>query len=81
MKKFDHQEWISRNNIQILDSLPAGWSFIKGAMTAPKGYKWACNRKSPFSKEGRSALVRTGEGDALRSAAGGEGTDETSVAR
>ena len=44
--------------ISRLNSLPEGWKFVKGAMTAPVGYKWACNGKSRFKPGYEHALVK-----------------------
>lgn len=47
-------------DVQRLESLPDGWRYIDGAMTAPRGWRWANNGKSRFGKgkEYRHALVR-----------------------
>lgn len=44
--------------VRVLDALPESWRYIEGALTAPNGYRWACNCKSRFSPEYRHALVR-----------------------
>ena len=44
--------------VHVLDALPEGWRYIEGALTAPTGFRWACNGKSRFSPEYRHALVR-----------------------
>ena len=44
--------------VYVLDALPEGWRYIEGALTAPNGFRWACNGKSRFSPEYRHALVR-----------------------
>lgn len=43
---------------EVLDVLPKGWKVLKGATTAPKGYVWASNGKSRFSKDYKNALVK-----------------------
>lgn len=43
---------------QTLDRLPAGWRYLTGALTAPVGYRWACNNKSRWSGEYWHALVQ-----------------------
>lgn len=50
-------------DVQRLESLPDGWRYNDGAMTAPRGWRWADNGKSRFgkSKEYRHALVRVKE--------------------
>lgn len=45
-------------NTKVYDTLPEGWKRINGAMTAPRGYYWACNRKSRWSGEYERGLVR-----------------------
>lgn len=42
---------------RVLDALPEGWRYIEGALTAPTGFRWACNGKSRFSPGYRHALV------------------------
>lgn len=49
---------IKRKEIKRFEVLPEGWAFIKGASTAPVGYRWANNRKSRFSAEYEQALVK-----------------------
>lgn len=44
--------------IRVLDRLPRGWRYIEGALTAPTGFRWACNGKSLFGGERRSALIK-----------------------
>lgn len=46
-------------NVPKLDSLPDGWRYIDG-ISSPKGWRWANNGKSRFSKdkEYRHALIR-----------------------
>ena len=39
------------DGIKVYESMPKGWSVIKGALTAPSGYVWIHNEKSIFSKE------------------------------
>lgn len=43
-----------------LDETPKGWREVRGAMTAPVGFKWVCNGASRFDSERayRNALVR-----------------------
>lgn len=45
-------------DVKRLNSVPSGWSEIKNAMTAPKGYTWYSNGKSRFSGEREIALVK-----------------------
>lgn len=45
---------------RVLDRLPDGWRYLDGASTAPVGYRWACNNRSRFGGEYRSALIREG---------------------
>lgn len=45
-------------NVKVLKRLPKNWSPIKGAMTAPRGYKWVSNNKSLFKGERKTALVK-----------------------
>lgn len=44
--------------IKILDSLPKGWKWLDGAVTASNCYRWASNGKSRFSADYCHALVR-----------------------
>ena len=44
--------------VRVLDALPEGWRYIEGALTAPTGFRWACNGKSRFSPGYRHVLVR-----------------------
>lgn len=44
----------------IYNDIPDGWDFIKGALTAPKGYEWISNGKSIFSGERQTALLKRG---------------------
>jgi hypothetical protein len=45
---------------KIYNEIPAGWSVIHGAMTAPVGHIWISNNKSYFGGERRSALLAKG---------------------
>ena len=47
-----------KNGVKFLNSMPEGWKEIKGATTAPNGYKWIFNGKSIFSKEYEHALLK-----------------------
>lgn len=47
-----------RKEVLKLETLPKGWMRLKGALTAPRGWYWASNRKSPFSGEREVALIR-----------------------
>lgn len=67
-KTFDWQEWIDRNGIVLLEELPAGWKFIRNATHFPLGWSWVCNGMSPFDPQCKRALIKTGQGRALRSA-------------
>lgn len=44
-----------------LEELPRGWRYIKGAITAPTGWRWAYNGRSRFAPGYRQALIREGE--------------------
>lgn len=44
--------------VKVYDEMPNGWREIKGALTAPVGYKWICNNKSVFSKERETGLLK-----------------------
>lgn len=50
---------ITINNQQypVFDELPKGWVIIKGATTAPKGYKWIRSTKSIFDKNKKLAFL------------------------
>lgn len=41
----------------VYETLPDGWIILKGATTAPKGYKWISNNKSRFSGERKLAFI------------------------
>lgn len=43
---------------QVYETLPNGWIILKGATTAPKGYKWISNNKSRFSGERKLAFLK-----------------------
>lgn len=49
-----------------LDELPQDWIYIKGATTAPKGYRWANNNKSRFEPGYKHALIKVGGQDEKR---------------
>lgn len=44
---------------EVLNELPEGWRYIEGAITAPRGYKWAWNVKSHFGGEYKQRLIRS----------------------
>lgn len=44
--------------MRIVREMPEGWSVVKDALTAPPGYVWIHNRKSLFSGEYQSALIK-----------------------
>lgn len=44
--------------VKVLTRQPKGWTPIKGAMTAPRGYIWVSNNKSIFKGERQTALIR-----------------------
>lgn len=44
--------------VKVLTRQPKGWTPIKGAMTAPKGYIWVSNNKSLLKGERKTALVQ-----------------------
>lgn len=46
--------------VRFLDAMPEGWKELSGATTAPHGYMWVWNGKSPFRNvaEYRSALLK-----------------------
>lgn len=43
----------------IETSMPEGWGYLKGALTAPKGYEWITNSKSIMSGQRETALLRS----------------------
>lgn len=43
--------------VPLLKSVPEGWKENTYATTAPKGYTWIDNGKSPFDKGYKSAIV------------------------
>lgn len=42
----------------VYNTLPRGWKVLKGATTAPSGYRWIHNGKSCFSKERKLAFLK-----------------------
>ena len=46
------------SEVPVYDSIPPGYSEIKGATTAPLGYKWISNNKSYCGGERKQALVK-----------------------
>ncbi len=44
--------------VPVFEDIPRGWSVIKGATTAPRGYVWVSNNKSHFGGERKQALVK-----------------------
>lgn len=44
--------------VPVYEDIPRGWSKIKGATTAPRGYMWVSNNKSYFGGERKQALVK-----------------------
>lgn len=53
-------EYFKEKGIRILNKLPDGWRYIENTNTEPKGYKWACNNKSMFSRDYEHALIKKG---------------------
>jgi hypothetical protein len=49
---------MKKKRVSILNEIPDGWGYIKNAMTAPVGYRWICNKKSRFSGDYESALLK-----------------------
>lgn len=47
----------SKCGLRIVDHIPEGWKPLKGALTAPRGYKWIYNGESLFSGKRKTALV------------------------
>ena len=42
----------------VYNTLPHGWKVLKGATTAPCGYKWISNNKSRFSGERKLGFIK-----------------------
>lgn len=42
----------------VYEKLPEGWIILKGATTAPKGYKWIRSTKSIFDKNKKLAFLK-----------------------
>lgn len=57
MNKGKSKEYV----VKVYDEIPNGWATLKGASTSPVGYEWIYNRKSLFSKEYESALLKLKE--------------------
>lgn len=51
-------EYMKKKRVSILNEIPDGWGYIKNATTAPAGYRWICNKKSLFSGDYESALLK-----------------------
>lgn len=34
-------ESLKARRVEVLEAMPEGWSYLEGATTAPKGYRWA----------------------------------------
>lgn len=47
-----------------VDELPKGWKEVKGASTAPRGYKWYYNGESFFNGKREHCLVKDKEYEA-----------------
>ena len=47
--KFDINEF-KKIGIDVYEEVPAGWIPVIGALTAPSGYKWYCNKKSLLNR-------------------------------
>ena len=43
---------------KVYNTLPHGWKVLKGATTAPKGYKWIRSTKSIFDKNKKLAFLK-----------------------
>lgn len=39
------------NGIPVYQEMPEGWDYLKGAATAPCGYRWIWNRESRFARK------------------------------
>lgn len=52
IKTFKNKQYL------VYDKLPKGWVIIKGATTAPKGYKWIRSTKSIFDKNKKLAFLK-----------------------
>lgn len=42
----------------VYEKLPEGWIILKGATTAPCGYKWIRSTKSIFDKNKKLAFLK-----------------------
>lgn len=42
----------------VYEKLPDGWIILKGATTAPKGYKWIRSTKSIFDKNKKYGFIK-----------------------
>lgn len=45
------------NNKKVYTTMPKGWRFVPGAMTAPNGSEWIDNGLSRFDKNRVSAIL------------------------
>lgn len=51
------KEYAITHNIDIYNSIPEGWSILKGAMTAPIGTVWISNNESFKSRKRKQAIL------------------------
>lgn len=51
-------EEITVSSLPLFDEIPAGWSVVRGALTAPCGYELISNGKSRFSHQYQNGLVK-----------------------
>ena len=51
-------ETFVEQGVKIFTSMPDGWKYVKGALTAPNCYKWIYNGKPIFGDEYEQALLK-----------------------
>lgn len=53
MNKKDERilQFFRNKGVNIFNEMPKGWRVLKGTLTQPNGYVWACNGKGLFEKD------------------------------
>lgn len=52
---------VAGKEVNVCYVMPDGWTELKGAQTAPKGYRWISNNKSRWDSERKTALLKDSE--------------------
>ena len=59
MNKKELVQYCKERKIDLYESMPKGFVYIKGALTAPRGTQWIYNKQSIFSKQRKTGLLIT----------------------